>query len=95
MISRASRMTDEGVNLPSPDDEATPFLVDLERIRFSPFYSRLSAVTQVIGAATPTMTSPMHIVVGAPKNSAIAGMTAPVRIQIVMNSSARSATPAT
>ena len=50
MISRASRMTDEGVNLPSPDDEATPFLVDLERIRFSPFYSRLSAVTQVIGA---------------------------------------------
>ncbi len=50
MVSRTSRMTGEGVNRFSPEDEATPFLVDLERIRFSPFYSRLSAVTQVIGA---------------------------------------------
>ena len=52
-------------------------------------------VTHEIGAATPTMTSPMQMVEGVFKNIAIAGMTAPVRIQIVMNSSARRATPAT
>lgn len=46
---RTDRMTAEQPELLGDSDEATPFLLDLERVRFSPFYSRLSAVTQVIG----------------------------------------------
>lgn len=49
MNQRASRMAVENPPLLHSDDPSAPFRVDLERIRFSPFYSRLSAVTQVIG----------------------------------------------
>ena len=51
--------------------------------------------TNPMGDAAPTITSPMPRLIGAPRKMAAAGITALVRTQIVINSSARSATPAT
>lgn len=49
MTQRESRITDEGVDAVGPGEGGPPFRRDLERIRFSPYFARLSAVTQVIG----------------------------------------------
>lgn len=46
MTLRTSRIHDES---PALREDGEQFRVDLERVQFSPFYSRLSAVTQVIG----------------------------------------------
>lgn len=49
MTHRESRITAEGHDAAGPGEGASPFRRDLERIRFSPYFARLSAVTQVIG----------------------------------------------
>lgn len=46
---RVRRREWEGLDSPEFAEGDTPFRTDLERIRFSPYFARLSAVTQVIG----------------------------------------------
>ncbi|MGW9630632.1 dGTP triphosphohydrolase [Agromyces sp. NPDC055520] len=47
-VDRASRLTAEPRSSAEVTGEHSQFRLDLERIRFSPYFSRLSAVTQVI-----------------------------------------------
>lgn len=48
-MQRTIRREREPIDAPEFADGDTPFRTDLERIRFSPYFARLSAVTQVIG----------------------------------------------
>ncbi|WP_353827832.1 deoxyguanosinetriphosphate triphosphohydrolase family protein [Agromyces sp. SYSU T0242] len=48
-MGRASRQADEPRSSADVVGEHSQFRLDLERVRFSPYFSRLSAVTQVIG----------------------------------------------
>ena len=47
-IDRASRLVPEPRSSAEVTGEHSQYRLDLERIRFSPYFSRLSAVTQVI-----------------------------------------------
>ncbi|WP_082561647.1 deoxyguanosinetriphosphate triphosphohydrolase family protein [Microbacterium sp. Root61] len=53
LLARRSRAHSE-----PEQDSAHPFTLDLERIQFSPYFSRLSAVTQVVSPSLPG--APVH-----------------------------------